>query len=173
MADLSPEDTKAAAEAILPLIKRASPEAIERAELVDQSGLETDEIRAGLAFLVEGGTIREEGGGYALAGVAPTAAASDGKDGEGESDDGPETPDAASPASVPGSGQNYRASFAVTATFAETKDEAAMQAAAAMEVEIANLIHGKYPGAVISVDVARIEAFKPRVIYGEGSKPTD
>jgi hypothetical protein len=172
VADLSPEDAKAAAEAILPLIKRASPEAIERAELVDQCGLETDEIRAGIAFLVEGGTIREEGGGYAIASAPPAAAPS--ADGDGASDEeAPETDDPASPASVPGSGQNYRATFEVTATFAETKDEAALAAAAAMEEEIADLIHAKYPGAVIGVDVTRIEAYKPRVIYGEGSTPSD
>jgi hypothetical protein len=171
--DLPPEDAKAAAEVILPLIKRSAPEAIERAELVDQSGLETDEIRAGLSFLVEGGTIREEGGGYALASAAPTAAASNDSEEEGPGEDGPETSDATSPASVPGSGQNYRATFEVTATFAETKDEAALAAAAAMEEEIADMIHAKYTGAVISVDVSRIEAYKPRVIYGEGAQPKD
>lgn len=172
MTELSAEDTKAASEAILPLIKRAAPEPIERAELVDQCGLQTDEIRAGLAFLVEGGTIREEGDGYAIASAPPAAAPS--ANGNGASDEeAPETDDPTSPASVPGSGQNYRATFDVTATFAETKDDAALAASAAMEEEIADLIHGKYPGAVISVDVTRIEAYKPRVIYGEGAKPSD
>ena len=170
MADLSPEDAQAAAEVILPLIRRASPEPIERAELVDRAGLETDEIRAGLGHLTEAGTIREEGGGYALTSAAPTAAPAD-----GASDDekGPETADAASPASVPGSGQNYRASFEVTTTFAETKDDAALGAAGAMEVEIADLVHAKYPGAVVAVNVTKVEAYKSTVIYGEGSESQD
>lgn len=170
MAELAPEEAKAAADALLPLIRRAAPEPIERAELVDQSGLETDEARAGITFLEEGGMIREEDGGFALASAPPTAAPSSGE-GEGEGDEKPpETPDAASPASVPGTGQNYRATFEVTATFAETKDDAALAAAAAMEEEIADLVHAKYPGAVISVDVTRIEAYKPRVIFEEGGK---
>lgn len=169
MADLAPEEAKAAADALLPLIRRAAPEPIERAELVDQSGLETDEARAGIAFLEEGGMIREEGGGYALASASPappTAAPSANGD-----EAAPETSDPTSPASVPGTGQNYRASFAVTATFGEKTDDGALAAAAAMEEEIADLIHARYPGAVIGVDVTRIEAYKPRVIYGDGVAP--
>jgi hypothetical protein len=171
VADLSPEDAEAVADQILPLISRAAPEPIERAELVDTSGLETDELRAGLAWLEEKEQIREEGGGYVLASAAPAASSSANGDGA-DDEEAPETSDPASPASVPGSGENYRATFDVMVTFGEKRDEAALQAAAAMETEIAELIHAKYPGAVLSVDVSKVEAYKPRVIYG-GDEPEE
>ena len=173
MAELTAADAAAAAETILPIIKRAAPEAIERAELVDQCGLETDEIRAGLAHLLDGDAIREEGAGFALASSAPSAAPSADEAAGEEGEGAPETADPASPASVPGAGQNYRATFDVTLTFGEKKDDAALQAAAAIEEEIADLVHERYPNAVVSVDVSKVEAYKPRVIFGEGAEAAD
>ncbi|MGH2939472.1 MAG: hypothetical protein ACRDPE_15295 [Solirubrobacterales bacterium] len=169
---MASEDAQAAADVLLPLIRRVAPGAMEGAELVEKSGLETGEIREGIAVLVENGSITETDDGYQAAGatgdLATAVAAAGGPD--DTDDDGPETDDPASPASVPGAGQSYRATFSITATYGgTTNDAAAMQQAAAMEEEIADAIHGLYPNAVIAVDVEQIEAYKPRVIYGKGA----
>lgn len=168
---MAAEDAAAAADALLPLIRRVSPGALEKAEIVEQSGLEAEEIREGLALLEEQGKIEDTDDGYRVVGtstLADSAASGPGGDGDGEK---PREDDPASPASVPGSAQSYRATFSVTATYGGAKrDEAALQQAAAMEEEIAEGIHALYPNAVIAVDVVQVEAYKPRVIYGKDAE---
>jgi hypothetical protein len=165
------EDAQAAADVLLPLLRRVAPGAMEGAEIVEKSGLETGEIREGMKVLLEGGQVEETDDGFKVAGATgdlATAAGAGAPDDDDE--DRPETDDPASPAAVPGAGQSYRATFSITATYGgTTNDQAAMAQAAAMEEEIADAIHGLYPNAVIAVDVTQIEAYKPRVIYGKGA----
>lgn len=135
-------------------------------------GLETEEVRAGIALLLEAGSIEETEDGYRVAGAEEKLP---GPDEPAPSDEEvPRSDDAASPASVPGASQSYRAAYDVMVTFGGPgdRDEAALQKAAAMEEEIASAIHELYPNAVVAVETGRIEAYKPRVIY-EGPGRTE
>lgn len=175
---VSNEEAQAAADVLLPLIRRVSPGALERAEVVEQSGLETDEIRDGIALLLEQRKIEDTDDGYRVLGAASlseVAAGAAETEPTPEADgDGPVEANPASPASVPGSAQSYRAKFDVSITYGgTTRDEAAVQQAAAMEEEIANLLAEHYPNAVLSVEVARIEAYKPRPIFDRDQDTPD
>jgi hypothetical protein len=170
------EDAQAAAGVLLPLIRRVSPGALEKAEMVDNSGLDTDEIREGVDCLVAEGKIEETDDGYILAGREAEAAASAtktrAKEASGEEGEGSGGPDPAAPPSVPGSLNSYRATMETVITYggSEEGDEEAMAKAAAMEEEIADLIHQQYPNSVVAVEVKKVEAYKPRVIFVEGGE---
>lgn len=161
------EDAAAAAGALLPLIRRVAPGALEKAELVEQSGMETDEIREGLEFLTAEGKIEETEDGYKLAGAEAKAV-------EATAEEQPGGADPGTPMSVPGVQKGYRATMEVTVTYGgPERDEEAMAEAAAMEERIANLVHGEYPDAVVAVEVKKVEAYQPRVIFQDGGGSED
>lgn len=162
-------DAQAAADTIFPLIRRVAPGALEKAELQEGSGLETDEIRAALELLKSKGWIEETDDGYRVPGAADSIAPERPKakgDGEEEDEDEPGATDPAVPQSVPGTDQGYRATLEIVLTYGgRMRDEAAMAQAAAMEEEVADAIHKLYPGGIVAVDVKKVEAYKPRVIF--------
>lgn len=160
------EDAAAAAGVLLPLIRRVAPGALEKAEIVEGSGLDTDEIREGLDALLKEGKIEETDDGYRLAGrEAELSAAAQSQE---ESEEGASDADPATPLSVPGVQNGYRSTMQVTITYGGLEtDEEAMARAAAMEDEIADLVHKAYPDSVVAIEVKRVEAYKPRVIFQE------
>lgn len=179
MAKASPtasEDAAAAAAAILPLIRRVSPGAMEKMELVEASGMETDELREGLDCLLAEGKIEETDDGYKLAGreAETAAAASKTPPPPAEEDEGDGAgPHPAVPVSVVG-GNDSRAIMEVIVTYAGgDRDEETAAKAAAMEEEIADLIHQRYPDSVTSVEVKRVEGYTPRLIFDREAMQQD
>jgi hypothetical protein len=176
VSDLSTEDAGIAADVIYPLIRRVAPGELTKSELVEQCGLDNDEIRAGVQRLLDGGRIHATEDGWAVAGAGASEAG--GAPPPEDDDEGPapnepgDAPDPGSPGvAVPEEG--YKAIYEVTVAFGGKEDEAAIAIAAEMEEEIADLLHSRYPHAVVGAEVKGLVAYRPRVIFGGNGGDAD
>lgn len=164
------EERHWAADPIEVELQRAAPGRVEKAELVDLTGIETDDLRAGLASLEAEGRIGEDGDGYFLM--------SDGKE-AGPPPPDPDVPEDAprgTPSDVanaaalqaPGAGPSYRATYGLQLAFAGARggkrDDAAKETAQQLEEMIADAVNGAV-GIGVSVELTDLEAFdSPRRI---------
>lgn len=174
MGDQTPAEFAYAADHLYSELRRTWPEEMTKQELLDASGLSSEEARAGLELLERQGRLDASGG--QLKAVVDGEAQLRPEDEEGDvPEDAPEpVQDAPPPGSstvVPGQGETYHSHYTVMVAFGQspgTKPEAAVKTARAMEEEIADRIHAMYEGVIVGVELQRVEVSQPRVIYGGG-----
>lgn len=163
----TPTERPDSADEIEVLLQRAAPGALEKGELVDQVGLNTDELREGLAWLEAEGQVKytEEGDfdGYVWVeeGEAPAAAGEEESESEADDDDDPRA------APGPALDAHVRARFVVVASFsASSSDDGSIRKAQALADEIGNALGMAFPKLALHVDVEAVEAFdNPRPLW--------
>lgn len=153
------------AEQISMILRRAAPDQLEKAELLDQSGLQVDEFRVGVAELESAGLLDEAADhyGWRPPGSGPTAPPPDSDEAE-EADAAPRVRDVEPIANAPATGPTYRADYRVVVQFAATRgegrDEAALKRATTIGERLA-----EFSGGAVEMDA--LDAFDaPRRVFG-------
>lgn len=148
------------------LLQRVAPEALDSADLLAESGFESDELRDAIKELEDEGLVEGAEDGYRYIDTAERLATqvqiaepqSDAPDSEEEV-----LPDG------PGADTHFRVSIAVLATFGKARgdtDDAASKRAQAIAVEAGNVLAAAMPNLHFHVEVQRLEAFdKPRQLW--------
>lgn len=165
------EEFRWAADLIYTELRRAWPEELTKQEVLTATGISTDEGRAGLQLLQLERRLDEEAGQLKakVDSESPDAAAP-------EEEEPPEAvaevepPESTAP-TAGGVGGTYHAHYDLSVAFGGSlgqSPEATVKSAKAMEEQIADRVHKMYPGAVVGVELKKIEVFdRPRRIYGE------
>jgi hypothetical protein len=154
-----------AADEIEIFLQRAAPGAVEREEIVAETGMDTDDLRDGLAYLTEEGSIRETKDGFfqVADGDEPPATASDEEDAAA-----PTLADDDDPAGPALTGAQLRANFEVICTFGQdpgASDKAALLKTEAIRNEIGNALGAALPKLDFHVEVTAVDAFTARPLW--------
>lgn len=165
------EDLGWTADVVEKALQRVHPNEMEKGELSDATGLNSQELRAGLEALEERGRLNVNGEGYALnldgddpARVPPPPE----PDGEEEAGESEQQLAAAAPAlQLPGAGAPYRAILKLTVAFAGARggnaDDDAKSTARRLEETVAEIVSEGLNVGVI-VELTDLEALQPRKV---------
>lgn len=167
--DTADTEVQAAADEIEILLQRAAPGSIEKAEVVSETGLGTDEVRAGVAHLEEQGRARETDYGE-------LTWAGDGDNPASDDDDSALIREndltgrlADLHADGPALSGQVRSTFEIVCSFGRApgdSDNSAILKTQAIAEEIGNALGAAMPRLDFHVDVRRVDTFdSPRTLW--------